>query len=72
MDAQTIVIEQRIENLVIATSRIMLKPACYELFTGTGLKKPGVVNACAEHAELGKICTHERICRKLRLADNPA
>jgi len=57
MDAQATMTEQRIENLVIATSRIILKRACYDLFTGIRLKKPGVVNAGAEHAELGKICT---------------
>jgi hypothetical protein len=56
MAAQATITEQRIENLVIATSRIMLKRAYYDLFTGIRQKKPGVVNDCsAENAELGKI-----------------
>ena len=57
MDAQATITEQRIENLVIVTSRIMFKHACYDLFTRISLKKPGVVNASVEHAESGKIGT---------------
>jgi len=54
MDAQATMTEQRIENLVIATSRIMLKRAYYLLFTGIRLKKPGVVKAGRRDTESGK------------------
>jgi hypothetical protein len=57
MDAQATMTKHRIENLVIFTSRIILKRAYYDLFTGIRLKKPKVVKDFAGHAESGKIGT---------------
>ena len=56
MDAQATMTKQRIENLFISTDNFetsLLRP----LYRDQSKKKPGVVNACAEHAESGKIGT---------------
>jgi hypothetical protein len=54
MDAQATMTKHRIENLVIATSRIILKRAYYDLFTGIRLKKPKVVKDFAGACRIRK------------------